>query len=77
MLEHRPVDTPVVLARNLGRADEAVEVINLGELDPAKVDMLTLVMIGSSATRRVSGTRWVYTPRGYAKKRVAALGDST
>ena len=77
LLEHRPVDTPVVLARNLGRADEAVEVINLGELDPAKVDMLTLVMIGSSATRRVSGTRWVYTPRGYAKKRVAALGDST
>ncbi len=76
LLEHRPSDTPVVLARNLGRADEAVEIIDLGEFDPAKVDMLTLVMIGSSATRRVSGTRWIYTPRGYAKKRITGAGEN-
>ena len=77
LLEHRPADTPVVLARNLGRTDEAVEIINLSDLDPARVDMLTLVMIGSSATRRVAGTGWIYTPRGYAKKRVAASGDAS
>jgi cobalt-precorrin 5A hydrolase / precorrin-3B C17-methyltransferase len=74
LLEHRPADTPVVLARNLGRADEAVEIIDLGELDPARVDMLTLVMIGSSQTRRVGGLRWIYTPRGYEKKRIARAG---
>lgn len=77
LLEHRPSDTPVVLARNLGRTDEAVEIITLGDLDPARVDMLTLVMIGSSATRRVAGTNWIYTPRGYAKKRVATAGDAS
>jgi cobalt-precorrin 5A hydrolase/precorrin-3B C17-methyltransferase len=32
--------------------------------------MLTLVLIGSAATRRVdaAGRLWVYTPRGYAAK---------
>jgi cobalt-precorrin 5A hydrolase/precorrin-3B C17-methyltransferase len=68
LLAHRPATTPVVLARNLGRAEEAVRIIELAELDPAAVDMLTLVMVGSSATRFVQGTGWIYTPRGYAGK---------
>ena len=37
-------------------------------LDPETVDMLTVVLVGSSATRRfASGGKsdWVYTPRGY------------
>jgi cobalt-precorrin 5A hydrolase/precorrin-3B C17-methyltransferase len=67
-LEHRPPDTPVLLARNLGRAEESVTCVGLAELDPEAVDMLTLVMIGASSTRRVAGTSWVYTPRGYAGK---------
>lgn len=75
LLASRPADTPVVLARNLGRADEAVTVIDLAALDPAEVDMLTLVLVGSSATRRVAGTGWVYTPRGYEKKRVDGRGS--
>lgn len=75
LLEHRPADTPVILARNLGRADETLTLIDLAALDPDKVDMLTLVMIGSSATRRVAGSNWVYTPRGYAKKRIAEVGE--
>ncbi len=75
LLASRPADTPVVLARNLGRADEAVTVIDLATLDPAEVDMLTLVLVGSSATRRVAGTGWVYTPRGYEKKRVDGRGS--
>ena len=40
-------------------------------LDAADVDMLTLVMIGSSETRAIrrgDGGTWVYTPRGYAAK---------
>lgn len=71
LLAHRPAGTPVVLARNLGRAGETVRVTTLDALDPAEVDMLTLVLIGSSATRRVArgdGGVWVYTPRGYEAK---------
>jgi cobalt-precorrin 5A hydrolase/precorrin-3B C17-methyltransferase len=67
-LEHRPPETPVLLARNLGRAEESITCVNLAEFDPEAVDMLTLVLIGASSTRRVAGTRWVYTPRGYAGK---------
>lgn len=68
--EHRSADTPVVLARNLGRPGEAVTVIDLEALMPDKVDMLTLVLIGSSETRRVVTGQglWVYTPRGYRAK---------
>ncbi|MDX1574931.1 MAG: precorrin-3B C(17)-methyltransferase [Kiloniellales bacterium] len=68
--EHRPADTPVVLARNLGRPGEAVTVIDLQDLTPERVDMLTLVLVGSSETRRVTaGERlWVYTPRGYGSR---------
>ena len=35
------------------------------------VDMLTLVLVGASATRQVAagGRAWTYTPRGYEKKR--------
>jgi cobalt-precorrin 5A hydrolase/precorrin-3B C17-methyltransferase len=67
-LSHRPPETPVLLARNLGRADEAVTIVGLAEFDPEAVDMLTLVLIGASSTRRVTGARWIYTPRGYAGK---------
>ncbi|MFZ1431382.1 MAG: precorrin-3B C(17)-methyltransferase, partial [Geminicoccaceae bacterium] len=68
LLEHRPAATPVVLARNLGRPDESLRLIELGELDPDQCDMLTVVLVGSSTTRRVPrphGPDWVYTPRGY------------
>ena len=66
--QHRPPATPVVLARNLGRDGEQVHVTTLGDLDPGAVDMLTVVLVGSSETRmveRASGSGWVYTPRGY------------
>ena len=64
---HRSPDTPVIVARNLGRADEAVDVVTLATLDPARIDMLTLLLIGSPATRIATRgrRRWVYTPRGY------------
>ncbi len=68
---HRTAETPVVLARNLGREGEAVTVLRLDEIAPEKVDMLTLVLVGSIETRRIErgdGGCWVYTPRGYAAK---------
>jgi cobalt-precorrin 5A hydrolase/precorrin-3B C17-methyltransferase len=69
---HRTPDTPVVIASNLGRPDEAVKIVPLPNFNPADVDMLTLVMIGSSQSRtltRGDGNTYAYTPRGYAKKR--------
>ncbi len=67
LLEARPPETPVVLARNLGRPGETVETVTLAELDPERVDMLTVVLVGSSETRRMRDGR-IYTPRGYAAK---------
>jgi cobalt-precorrin 5A hydrolase/precorrin-3B C17-methyltransferase len=69
LLAARPPDTPVVLARNLGRPGESVTIGRLDALDPGHVDMLTVVLVGSRASRRVTrrdGTELVLTPRGYA-----------
>ncbi|MDP6786279.1 MAG: precorrin-3B C(17)-methyltransferase [Rhodospirillales bacterium] len=70
ILAHRRSETPVVLARNLGRDGEHLDFVTLGELSPERVDMLTMVIVGSSATRRLDrgAAAWVYTPRGYAGK---------
>ncbi|MEX1179811.1 MAG: precorrin-3B C(17)-methyltransferase [Cucumibacter sp.] len=70
-LRHRPPATPVVVASNLGRNGESVRITTLTEFDPASVDMLTIVLIGSSQSRaftRGSGATLAYTPRGYASK---------
>ena len=63
LLAGRPATTPVVLARQLGRAEEAVSLHTLGSLPVEQVDMLTLVLVGNSSSR-VEGGRMV-TPRGY------------
>ncbi|MFP6749379.1 MAG: precorrin-3B C(17)-methyltransferase [Alphaproteobacteria bacterium] len=71
LLRHRPEDTPVILARDLGRLGETLSVLTLQELKVDDVDMLTLVMVGSSQTRarkRGNGAWSVYTPRGYGAK---------
>lgn len=70
LLHHRPATTPVVLARNLGRDGEAITVVDLADLTTDMADMLTLVLVGNSESRRLSHDRrdWVYTPRGYGDK---------
>jgi cobalt-precorrin 5A hydrolase/precorrin-3B C17-methyltransferase len=71
---HRSDDTPVIIASNLGRAEEDVRIVALKDFDTQVVDMLTLVMVGSSQSksfRRGDGRTYAYTPRGYAKKREA------
>ncbi len=71
LLEYRPFETPVVLATNLGRDGENIKVVELGKLEIDDVDMLTVVIVGSSNTRTVDtqdGRVWVYTPRGYSAK---------
>ncbi|MFM1812244.1 MAG: hypothetical protein RLZZ336_1182 [Cyanobacteriota bacterium] len=59
----RPGSTPVALARQLGRVDEAISLHTLASLPIEQVDMLTLVLVGNSSTRVASGQ--MVTPRGY------------
>lgn len=70
LLTRRPADTPVILARNLGRSGESLEILDLAQLSPDRADMLTLILVGNSETRRLrcAGRAWVYTPRGYGTR---------
>ncbi len=77
LLKHRPADTPVMLATNLGRPTEHVRYRALKDLEVDEVDMLTVVLIGSSNTRLAQlgeGPR-MFTPRGYARKIDGDLTD--
>ncbi len=70
LLTGRPASTPVTIARNVGREDESLNVITLGELTPDHADMLSMVIIGNQTTKAFNTAErtWVYSPRGYAKK---------
>ncbi|GGQ72696.1 ATP-binding protein [Streptomyces asoensis] len=68
LLEYRAPGTPVVVARDVGGPGERVRIVRLGELDPAEVDMRTILLVGSSQTqvvRRGDGEEIVWTPRRY------------
>ncbi|WP_406529799.1 precorrin-2 C(20)-methyltransferase [Streptomyces sp. I8-5] len=68
LLEHRSPDTPVVLGRDVGGPAENVRTVRLADLDPAEVDMRTILLVGSSQTRwvkRGAGQQIVWTPRRY------------
>lgn len=77
LLQHRPSHTPVMLASNLGRPEEHVRYRRLEDLEVDEVDMLTVVLIGSSNSRLAQlgeGPR-MFTPRGYARKIDGDLAD--
>ncbi|MFC9622233.1 precorrin-3B C(17)-methyltransferase [Streptomyces sp. NPDC056930] len=61
--EHREPATPVGVVRNASRPDESSRVTSLAALDPATVDMMTVVTVGNTATREIAGR--MVTPRGY------------
>ena len=63
LLTGRPASTPVVVARQLGRKEESVELQELGSLPVEAVDMLTVLVIGNSSSRASGGK--LVTPRGY------------
>ncbi|CAN5544633.1 precorrin-2 C(20)-methyltransferase [soil metagenome] len=68
LLEHRDAGTPVVLGRDVSGPRERVTVVRLADLDPAEVDMRTMLIIGSSQTQWYtdgSGADRVFTPRNY------------
>ena len=71
LLAHRPPNTPVVLATNLGREGEAIEYTTLKNLKIDDINMLTTVLIGSTTTQileSISNRTWIFTPRGYEVK---------
>ncbi|MDC0771769.1 precorrin-3B C(17)-methyltransferase [Streptomyces sp. HD] len=63
LAEHRKPTTPVGVVRNASRPDESSRLTTLGSLDPATVDMMTVVTVGNTATRDIAGR--MVTPRGY------------
>ncbi len=64
--DFRPPETPVIIARNVTRPDENIQVVALSEFDPSVVDMFTLVMVGNSQSYTLADR--VATPRGYTEK---------
>ena len=67
LLAHRAPETPVLVARNIGRAGETWSHLRLDQLADADIDMLTLVLVGNPqpALPRRRRRRALYTPRGY------------
>ncbi|MEU9189159.1 precorrin-3B C(17)-methyltransferase [Streptomyces sp. NPDC048484] len=63
LAEHREPTTPVGVVRNASRPDESSRVTTLVGVDPATVDMMTVVTVGNTATREIAGR--MVTPRGY------------
>ncbi len=62
-LEHRSPETPVGIARQIGREDEEIKVVPLKELQNDMADMFTVIIIGNSQTRSFENR--LITPRGY------------
>ncbi|KPC52503.1 precorrin-3B C(17)-methyltransferase [Amantichitinum ursilacus] len=65
---HRRPETVVVLGRDIGRPGGTLRTLTLAELQASHVDMRTMVLIGSSMTRRFQlghSPEWTYTPRWY------------
>ena len=64
----RSSDTPVVIAKNVGRKKEFIQCLKLHEIKSDSIDMFTLLIIGSSHTKsftKHNDSTNVYTPRGY------------
>lgn len=66
LLEILPPGTPVGIVRQASRKGEEVILCTLQTLDPEKVDMLSLVIIGNAQSRVIAGK--LVTPRGYLDK---------
>ena len=67
---HRPAETPVVIASNVGRPRERIHITTLDKAKPERVDMLSIVLVGAASSRfvRANGRTMAYTPRGYSGK---------
>jgi precorrin-3B C17-methyltransferase len=62
-LSCRPPETPVGIVREAGTEEQETEVTDLGSFTHHRIDMSSIVVIGSSSTRTAGP--WMFTPRGY------------
>lgn len=65
---HRRASTPVAVVKDAGRSGEWAEVVSLDSVPVEKIDMRTVLLVGSSTTRAFvtpTGRVWMYTPRRY------------
>jgi cobalt-precorrin 5A hydrolase/precorrin-3B C17-methyltransferase len=65
---HRHASTPVAVVKDVGRPAEWAEVVSLDSVPVEKIDMRTVLLVGSSTTRSFvspAGRVWMYTPRRY------------
>ena len=71
ILKYRSINTPILIARSLGRSDEQINISRLSDFNSSKVDMLTTLIIGNNESQIIGDTNsnnWMaYTPRGYSK----------
>ena len=67
LMETKPVDTVCGWVRNIGREGQESEILTLGELADAQLDMFTTVFVGCSETRIVNGR--MVTERGYGVRK--------
>lgn len=63
MLKHKRKDTPVLIARNVGREGENYDITTLSEMLDYEINMFSTVIIGNSNTKIVNNK--MITPRGY------------
>ena len=63
LLQNRKPDTPVGIARNVGRKGEALTLTTISKMLRYKIDMVTIIIVGNSATH-VLNNRMI-TQRGY------------
>lgn len=68
MMKYKAAETVCGIVQNIGRDGERMEIMTLGQLRDAKVDMFTTVFIGNSQTKVVGGK--MVTPRGYETERI-------
>jgi cobalt-precorrin 5A hydrolase/precorrin-3B C17-methyltransferase len=62
-LEHRLGNTPVLIARQVGRENQSIKFFNLNTIPFKEIDMLSIIIIGNSQTKLKDEI--FLTPRGY------------
>lgn len=53
----------ILFARAVTTSEENLRIVPLSEARPEMADMRTMVLVGSSQTRVIAGTQFLYTPR--------------
>jgi len=62
-LEYRPINTPVLVGRQVGRENQSKKFYSLASIPLKDIDMLSIIIIGNSKTTLVDDI--FLTPRGY------------